>query len=79
VTRRATLLRAAAALPARARHGRPARITARALVAAAIATAAALIIHGTPAAPADITAAAIWWATTSRPELAPPQLAEQVN
>lgn len=68
----AAMLRAAAAIPGRARRGRPARITARAIVAAAIATAAAAYAHGTPAAPADITAAALWLAITSHPEIAPP-------
>jgi hypothetical protein len=68
----AAILTAAAAIPGRASHGRPARITARAAIAAAIATAAAVLIGGTPAAPADITAAALWLALTSRAELAPP-------
>lgn len=63
---------AAAALPARARHGRPARITARAITATAAATTAAIFTSGTPAAPAIQAAAALWWAITSRPELAPP-------
>jgi hypothetical protein len=67
----AALLRAAAAIPGRARRGRPARITARAAIAAAIAATAAACAHGTPAAPADITAAALWLALTSRAELAP--------
>ena len=69
---RPTVLHAAAALPGRAIQGRPGRITARAAVAAVIAAAAALLIPGTPSAPADITAAALWWALTSYPELAPP-------
>jgi hypothetical protein len=65
--------RAAAAIPGRAWHGRPARITARAIIAAAIATTAAACTAGTPAAPADIAAAVLWFATTSQPELAPPR------
>jgi hypothetical protein len=68
-----TPARHAAAITARAAHGRPARITARALIAAAVATAAAIWAAGTPAAPAIETAAALWWAITSHPELAPPQ------
>jgi hypothetical protein len=64
---------AVAAIPGRARHGRPARITARAAAAAAIATTAAVIIPGTPAAPAIEAAAALWLAIGSYPELAPPQ------
>ena len=59
-----------AGLPGRARHGRPARITARALTAAALAGSAAALIPGTPAAPADIAAAALWCILTSRAELA---------
>jgi hypothetical protein len=70
--RPAAALRAAAALPARARHGRPARIAARALTAAAAAAAAAAIVHGTPAGYADMTGLALWLTLTSRPELAPP-------
>jgi hypothetical protein len=62
----------AAALPARARNGRPGRITARAATAATAATITAVIIGGTPAAPADITAAVVWAALTSIAELAPP-------
>jgi hypothetical protein len=69
----AAMLRAAAAIPGRARHGRPARITARATAAAAIATTAAAYSAGTPAAPAGITAAALWLALTSHAELAPPR------
>jgi len=61
----------AAAIPGRALRGRPGRITARA-AAAALAITAAATVHGTPAAPADITAAALWWAITSAPEIAPP-------
>ncbi len=63
---------ALAAIPSRARHGRPARITARATAAAALAATAAITIPGTPAAPAIITAAALWLTLTARPELAPP-------
>ena len=70
-SRHAAALRAAAALPGRARHGRPARITARALIAAAVAAAAALFVPGTPAGAADTAAAALWLAVTSHPELAP--------
>lgn len=62
---------AAASLPGRARNGRPARITARAATATAIATAAAIWAAGTPAAPAIEAATALWWIVTSHPELAP--------
>jgi hypothetical protein len=63
---------AIAAIPGRARHGRAARITARAIAAAAIAAAAAIVIPGTPAAPAIEAAAALGLTLTSYPELAPP-------
>jgi hypothetical protein len=71
---------AATTVPARARHGRPGRITARAITAAAAGTAAAVLIPGAPATPALIQAAALWLALTSAPELAPPALqASPVN
>jgi hypothetical protein len=62
----------AAAIPGRALRGRPGRITARATAAAALAVTAAAYAAGTPAAPADIAAAILWWAITSAPEIAPP-------
>jgi hypothetical protein len=68
----ASARRTAAGIPGRALYGRPARITARAAIAAATATAAATWAAGTPAAPAIEAAAALWWALTSAPELAPP-------
>jgi hypothetical protein len=64
--------RHATALAARIRHGRPLRITARAIIAAAITITVARVIPGTPAAPADIALAALWWALTLPPDLAPP-------
>ena len=70
--RQAAVWQAAAGIPARARHGRPARITARAILAAGTAAAAAAIIPGTPAAPAIQAAAVLWLAITGQPELAPP-------
>ena len=69
----AAALRAAAAVPGRARRGRPARITARAAIAAAIGIATAIFIPGTPAAPAIEAAAVLWFILTIPPELAPPQ------
>lgn len=72
--RAADLWHAATDIPGRAARGRPARIIARAAIAIAIATAAAIWAAGTPAAPAIEAAAALWWAVTSYPELAqPPQ------
>jgi hypothetical protein len=66
-----------AALPARIRAGRPARITARAAIATAAAVLAARTIPGTPAAPAIQAGAALWWAITLPPDLAPPPGQEQ--
>jgi hypothetical protein len=63
---------AATAVPGRVLRGRPARLAGRAVLAAGLATAAALITHGTPAAPALQAAAALWTALTTHPELAPP-------
>lgn len=60
-------------LPARAAEGRPARIAARAVLAAGAAIAAALIIPGTPASDAITAAAPLWWVLSSYPELAPPR------
>jgi hypothetical protein len=45
----------------------PARITARAFIAASCATVAAALIPGTPTAPAIEAAAALWWALTRHP------------
>jgi hypothetical protein len=71
ITRRAaTAASHAATLAARARDGRPARITIRA-AAAAIAILAARYVPGTPAAPAIQAGAALWWALTLPPDLAP--------
>ena len=69
----ATAARHAAALPARARHGRPWRVTTRAIIATAIAATAATAIPGTPAAPAICAGAALWLALTLPPDLAPGQ------
>jgi hypothetical protein len=68
----AAALTRAAALPARARHGRPLRIAARTAIATAAAVLAARTIPGTPAAPAIQAGAALWWALTLPPDLAPP-------
>ena len=63
---------AAAALPGRLTRGRPARVTARAALAAALAAAAAILIPQTPSAPAIQAAALLWLTLTAHPELAPP-------
>jgi hypothetical protein len=59
-------------LPARIRHGRPLRLAARAVFAAAVALLAVTSIPGSPSAPAVAAGAALWWALTARGDLAPP-------
>jgi hypothetical protein len=70
-TRAATVLRSVWLLPARARHGRPVRLTVRAIVAAAVALLAVTIVPGTPAAPGIAAGATLWWILTARADLAP--------
>jgi hypothetical protein len=69
---RRSALRWLAILPARARHGRPLRLAARAITAAAVAALALIVIPGTPSAPAIIAGCALWLAFTARADLAPP-------
>jgi len=64
--------RTLAMLPARIRHGRPLRLAARALAAAAVALLAVTVIPGNPAAPAVATGAFLWLASTAPGDLAPP-------
>jgi hypothetical protein len=64
--------RAAVILPARIRHGRPLRLAARALIAAAVALLAVTLIPGNPAAPAVAAGAFLWLAFTAPGDLAPP-------
>ena len=59
-------------LPARVRHGRPLRLAARALTAAAVALLAITVIPGNPAAPAVAAGAFLWLAFTAPGDLAPP-------
>jgi curved DNA-binding protein CbpA len=66
------LLAGAAVLAARIVKGRPWRIAARAVIAAAAGYAAARLVPGTPSAPADAAGCALWWALSSRADLAPP-------
>jgi hypothetical protein len=66
------LFTAAAVLPARVARGRPLRLAARALIAAAVGYAAARLVPGTPAAPAVAAGCALWWLLTARADLAPP-------
>ena len=66
------LFTAITVLPARVARGRPLRLLARAVVAAAAGYAAARLVPGTPAAPAVETGCALWWLLTARADLAPP-------
>jgi hypothetical protein len=68
----AAIWRAVTVLPARIRHGRPARLAARTLTAAAIALTTLAVIPGTASAPAIVAGCALWWALTARTDLAPP-------
>ena len=52
-------------LPARVRHGRPLRLAARAVIAAAVALLALAVIPGTPSAPAIVAGCALWLAFTA--------------
>lgn len=61
-----------ALLPARVHHGRPLRLAARTVIAAAVAVLALAVIPGTPSAPAVIAGCALWLACTARADLAPP-------
>jgi curved DNA-binding protein CbpA len=65
-------LRRLAILPARVRHGRPLRLAARTIAAAAVALLALAVIPGTPSAPAIVAGCALWLAFTAPADLAPP-------
>jgi hypothetical protein len=67
-----TALRWLTILPARVRHGRPARLAARAIAAAAVALIAMDVIPGSPSAPAIAAGCVLWLAYTARSDLAPP-------
>jgi curved DNA-binding protein CbpA len=60
-----------ARLPARVRHGRPARLALRLAVAAA-GVAAVAVVGWTPASAAVITRVLTWLLLTARHDLAPP-------
>lgn len=66
------LLTVAGVLPARVARGRPLRLLARAVAAAAAGYAAARLVPGTPAVPAVAAGCALWWLLTARADLAPP-------
>ena len=59
-------------VPARARHGRPLRLLARALVAALLSLLVLTLIPGQPAGPAVVTGLTLWFIFTARADLAPP-------
>jgi hypothetical protein len=65
-------LRLLAILPARVRHGRPLRLAARAVTAAAVALIALAVIPGTPSEPAIAAGCALWLAVTAPADLGPP-------
>ena len=66
------LFTAITVLPARVARGRPLRLLARAVVAAAAGYAAARLVPGTPAVPAIACGCALWWLLTAKADLAPP-------
>jgi hypothetical protein len=66
------LFTAAGVLPARIARGRPLRLLARALIAAAAGYAAARQVPATPAVPAIAAGCGLWWLLTARADLAPP-------
>jgi hypothetical protein len=59
-------------LPGRIRHGRPLRLLARGLTAAAASLAVLHLISGRPAAPALVAGLILWFARTCPADLAPP-------
>ena len=61
-----------ARLPARVRHGRPARLALRLAVVAAVIAAAVAVDGWMPATPALITGVLTWLLLTARHDLAPP-------
>ena len=68
----ASAWQAMAILPARIRHGRPLRLAARAVIAAAVALLAVTVIPADPAVPAVAAGAFLWVAFTASGDLAPP-------
>ena len=61
-----------ARLPARVRHGRPARLALRLAVVAAVSAAAVAVDGWMPATPALIAGILTWLLLTARHDLAPP-------
>jgi hypothetical protein len=66
------LRRSAALVPARIRHGRPAWLLARAVVAAVLSVLVLYAIPGQAAGPAVATGLVTWFVLTARGDLAPP-------
>ena len=58
--------------PARIRHGRPARLLLRTVVAAALSLLILHLIPGQPPGPAVVTGLITWFVLTARGDLAPP-------
>jgi len=56
----------------RAAHGRPAVLTARVLIVAAVGAASESLVGSAPATPALISGALTWFVLTARRDLAPP-------
>jgi len=65
-------VRACWVLPLRVRHGRPARLVVRAVVAAAACLAALRVCAGDPAGPGLVTGIVTWFVLSGRGDLAPP-------
>jgi hypothetical protein len=65
-------LRAAALIPARIWHGRPARLAVRVVAAAALVIVAVHTGAGTPAVAGLVTGIGVWLVLTVRGDLAPP-------
>jgi hypothetical protein len=66
-------LQGLARLPARIRHGRPARLALRLAVVAAAIAASVAVDGWEPATPALITGFLTWLLLTARHDLAPPR------
>ena len=66
------IVRAALLLPARIRHGRPLRLLARAIAAAALSLLVVHLVPGEPSGPAMVTGLITWFVLTARGDLAPP-------
>src|SRR5437773_562085 len=56
----------------RVAHGRPAVLTARVLIVAAVGAASESLVGSAPATPALISGALTWFVLTARRDLAPP-------